>query len=189
MGEWARARTELDEFIRRNPRDPWSRFHRAYSRVNLGDHDGAIVDCDLAIDLNSEVPLFYALRALALAMRHKLDRALADVERAASDPAPTIESGSVPEAGSRAQRGDYAGGLADYHRSFRGRPLDVTMLADQASASALAGHFQAAEADFEAALRAEPVERLDPRPAGPCTSMPRGAITSGRSPTATLPCG
>ena len=69
LGEWGRGRAELDEFIRRVPSEPWSHYHRATSRHNLGDLDGAVADFDVAIELNSEVPLFYGERALALAMR------------------------------------------------------------------------------------------------------------------------
>ncbi|HEY2154471.1 MAG TPA: tetratricopeptide repeat protein [Isosphaeraceae bacterium] len=155
LGEWARGRADLDEFIRRVPREPWSYYHRALCRQNLGDLDEAVADLDRAIELAPEIARFYFQRGLALALRRDLGRALADAERALRSEPRNREflrlRGWV-----RAQQGDYGGALADYALAFEGRPLDATKLADRASVGALAGHREAAAADFEAALRLDP---------------------------------
>jgi serine/threonine protein kinase/tetratricopeptide (TPR) repeat protein len=155
LGEWGRGRVALDEFIRRVPREPWSYFHRALCRQNLGDLDGAVADFDLAIQLAPEIFRFYGQRGLALALRHDLGRAQADAERALRSE-PRNQEFLRLRGWIRAQKGDYGGALADYGLAFEGRPLDATKLADRASAEALAGHHEAAEADFEAALCLDP---------------------------------
>ncbi len=155
LGEWGKGRAELDEFIRRVPSEPWSHYHRATSRHNLGDLDGAVADFNVAIELNPDAPLFYGERAMSLAMRGEPGRALADVEKALKS-TPDHRGYPAPAGlGSRPPR-RLSGCPGRLHSGVRRCALDVIKLADRASVEALAGHHKVAEADFESAVRLDP---------------------------------
>jgi tetratricopeptide (TPR) repeat protein len=80
--DFAGARADADEAVRRRPRDVRAYHIRANVQLQSNDNEGAIASWDQAIALRPEGADFYAGRAAAKAKLQRQDEAKADVSRA-----------------------------------------------------------------------------------------------------------
>lgn len=148
---------ELDQQIRKNPRDASLWVKRAEAQLKRGDAKSAIEDATEAIRIDPRMPAAYAARARVRRTLGDAAGALADLDRALElDPA---QPGTYQERGlTRALLGDLDGAIADLTRAIELDPKMPEPYANRGSIRHLRGDTEAAIADLERALELAPAE-------------------------------
>jgi lipoprotein NlpI len=122
-------------------------FTRAAEWASQGKHDRAILDLDVAIDLDPAVPGQYLNRALALSERGEHERAIRDYG-AAIKLAPDDVRMYIGRAVEWTVLGDYKRASADYEEVIRRQPKNMSGHFGRGRVRFYAGEFMPAASDF-----------------------------------------
>jgi tetratricopeptide (TPR) repeat protein len=124
--------------------------------LNLADSYGAaVLDCNLALLLNDDLPAAYFERAEAYEGEGNTDDAIADFDRFIAL-TPSDPSGYYGRAMLLAEKGDYTNAIADCDRVISLAPLDAHAYDNRGYYQTSIGNYAAATRDFERAMALDP---------------------------------
>lgn len=130
-------------------------YSRGSEFANQGNHDRAIADFDLAIDLDPRLSAAHYNRALSRSHKGESDRAIADYD-AAIKLRPQDTNAYLGRAAEWVAKGEYKRALADFEQAIRLEPLSSAAYSGRARARFYAGDFMAAASDFYRAHQLDP---------------------------------
>jgi len=130
-------------------------YARGAEWASQGNHDRAIADFSMAVELNPKLQAAYYNRALSWSEKNDHDRAIADYS-AAIQLSPQDPRAHIGRAVELTLQGDYKRAIADYENVIRLDPKSMTGYFGRGRARFYAGDFLPAASDF---LRAH---QLDP---------------------------
>ncbi|HLU10262.1 MAG TPA: TIR domain-containing protein [Oceanobacillus sp.] len=117
-GDLAAVRQRLREAEQNDtPTSADEYLQRGKTRLEAGDHDGAIADATAAIRLNPQLVDAYVQRGLARLARRQWDYAIASFSEAIRIQ-PQAAAAYAHRGQAREGKGDYRGALADYHKAL-----------------------------------------------------------------------
>ncbi|MES2564576.1 MAG: tetratricopeptide repeat protein [Pseudomonadota bacterium] len=120
-----------------------------------GNHERAIADFDLALELDPKLDAAYYNRALSHSHRGETERAIADYD-VAIKLRPGRANPHVGRAAEWVAKGDYKRAIADYDQATRIEPQLSSLYFGRARARFYAGEFMSAASDFYRAHQIEP---------------------------------
>jgi tetratricopeptide (TPR) repeat protein len=143
-----KACTRLIEFGGLERRDlAKAYFSRSSEWANQGNHERAVMDLDMAIELDATVPAYYLNRALSSSERGDHNRAVSDYAAALK-----LAPGDVRMYLGRAVEwtvlGDYKQAQADYDEVIRRQPTDMKGYFGRGRVRFYAGDFMQSASDF-----------------------------------------
>jgi lipoprotein NlpI len=130
-------------------------FARGTEYANQDNHDRAIADYDLAIELDPKLALAYYNRALSWSSKGESERAIADYN-AALKLRPNDPNGHIGRAVEYTVQGDYARAIADYELVIRTQPESSAGYFGRGRARFYAGDYMSAASDFYRVHQLEP---------------------------------
>jgi len=122
-------------------------FARGSEWANQGNHERAVLDLDMAIELDPKVPSYYLNRALSLSERGDHERAAVDYG-AAIKLAPNDVRMYLGRAVEWTVLGDYKRAQADYEEVISRQPRDMTGYFGRGRVRFYAGNFMQSASDF-----------------------------------------
>lgn len=122
-------------------------YSRGTELASLGDHDRAIADFNVAVQLDPNSASAYYNRALSWASKGDPDRAIADYD-AALRLNPRDASSHIGRAVEWIAKGDFGRAIADYDDAIRVDPKASAAYFGRARAKYYAGKFESAASDF-----------------------------------------
>jgi lipoprotein NlpI len=130
-------------------------YARGSEWATLGNHDRAIADFSMAIELDPKLAGVHYSRALVLSEKEDHDAAIADYD-AALKLAPKDVTAYVGRAVEWTLKGDYKRAIADYEQAMRYDPTAMAPWFGRGRARFYAGDFKPAASDFVRAHRMDP---------------------------------
>lgn len=130
-------------------------YTRGSEWANQGNHDRAIADFDLALELDAGLDAAYYNRALSRSHRGEPDRAIADYD-AAIKLRPGEVNAYLGRAAEWTAKGDYKRAVADFDQALRLAPQSSSSYFGRARARFYAGDFMPAASDFYRAHQLDP---------------------------------
>jgi len=127
-------------------------FARGFEWANWSNYERAVLDLDMAIELDANVPAYYLNRALYLSERGDHERAADDYGRALKL-APDDVRMYLGRAVEWTVLGDYKQAQADYEQVIRRQPKDVTGYFGRGRVRFYAGDFMQSASDFTRSLQ------------------------------------
>jgi lipoprotein NlpI len=123
--------------------------------ANQGNHERAIADFDVALELDPKLDAAYYNRALSRSHRGEIERAIADYD-AAIKLSPGRANPHIGRAAEWVAKGDYKRAIADYDQALRLEPQSSASYFGRARARFYAGEFMSAASDVYRAHQLEP---------------------------------
>lgn len=120
-----------------------------------GNHDRAVADFTMAIELDPQLPGVYYNRALSFSEKGEHERAIADYD-AALKAAPKDTKIYLARGAEWSLQGDYKRSVADYEQAIRLDSKSMAPYFGRGRARFYAGEFMAAASDFIRAHQIEP---------------------------------
>lgn len=157
--EYDAALKDLDEAIRRNPRDWAALILRGIVRTEQEQPDKALADLDQAARVNPREPIIYLRRAQAWQVKKQTEKAQADVERALEID-PQNSDGHFLRGSFALFLGDAAKAVACLNEAVRLSPRTAKLYIERGRARQSNGEYDWALADFNEAARLEPSSSL-----------------------------
>ena len=130
-------------------------YTRGTEWASQGNHDRAVADYNMAIELDPKLAGAHFNRALSWSEKGDSDRAIADYD-VAIKLAPNDVRAHMGRAVEWTVRGDYKRALADYEEIIRLDPKSLTGYFGRARVRFYAGDFAGATADFSRAHQIDP---------------------------------
>jgi lipoprotein NlpI len=130
-------------------------YTRGLEHMAQRDHDRAIGDFNMAIELDPKLPGLYFNRALSWSEKGEHDRAIADYE-AALHLQPRDPRAHLGRAVEWTMKGDYKRALQDYDEVIRLEPQGMSGYFGRARVRFYAGDFMPAASDFVRAHQLDP---------------------------------
>ena len=130
-------------------------YSRGTEWANQGNHDRALADLGLALELDPGFAPAYYNRALSWSSKGDSDRAIADYG-AALKLRPQDANGYVGRAVEYTVKGDYKRAIADYEAAIRLEPESPSGYFGRGRARYYAGDFMSAASDFYRAHQLDP---------------------------------
>jgi lipoprotein NlpI len=130
-------------------------YTRGTEWASQGNHDRALADYSMAIELDPKLAGAYFNRALSWSEKGDSDRAIADYD-AALKLKPKDSRAHMGRAVEWTVRGDYKRALADYEEMIRLEPKSLTGYFGRARVRFYAGEFASAASDFARAHQIDP---------------------------------
>jgi lipoprotein NlpI len=130
-------------------------YSRGTQWAAQANHDRALADFGLALDLDPNLAVAHYNRALSWSARDETDRAIADYD-AALKLTPSDGDAWIGRAVEWTSRGDYTRALADYDGAIRVRAESAAAYFGRGRVRFYAGDYVGAAADFSRTHRIEP---------------------------------
>jgi len=130
-------------------------YTRGAEWASQGNHDRAIADFSMAVELNPKLQGAYYNRALSWSEKNEHDRAIADYN-AAIQLSPRDAKAHIGRAVELTVQGDYKRAIADYENAIRLDPKSMTGYFGRGRARFYAGDFMLAASDFIRAHQLDP---------------------------------
>jgi lipoprotein NlpI len=130
-------------------------YTRGTEWANQGNHDRALADFDLALELDRTLAPAYYNRALSWSSKGESNRAIADYDSALKL-RPQDANGYVGRAVEYTAKGDYPHAIADYEAAIRIEPQSSSGYFGRGRARYYAGDFMGAASDFYRAHQLDP---------------------------------
>ena len=122
-------------------------YTRGLEWATQGNHERALADFDLAVNLDPKLPSIYYNRALSLSEKGEHDRAIVDYD-AAVRLNPRDARAHTGRAVEWTMKGDYKRALADYEQVIRLEPQGMSGYFGRARVRFYDGNFMPAASDF-----------------------------------------
>ena len=130
-------------------------YSRGTEWASQGNHERAIADFDMSLQLDPKLAVAHYNRALSWSSRGDSERAIADYN-AALKLAPRDANALIGRAVEHAVKGDYARAVSDYDAAARLEPDSASVYFGRGRARFYAGDFPAAASDFYRAHQIDP---------------------------------
>ena len=130
-------------------------YARGVEWAALGNHDRALVDFNMAVDLDPKLPGVYYNRALSWSEKGEHDRAILDYD-AALQITPRDVRSHTGRAVEWTVKGDYKRAVADHEEVIRLEPQSITGYFGRGRARFYSGDFLGAASDFVRSHQIEP---------------------------------
>ena len=130
-------------------------IRRSYANTSMGDHKGAIADCDRALEIRPQYARAYSNRSIAKTRMGDYKGAIADCDRAL-EIRPQYAGAYNNRGNAKTSMDDYKGAIADYDRAIEIRPQDAVMYSNRGITKTRMGDHKGAIADHDRALGINP---------------------------------
>lgn len=154
---WKDELFELDNQVKKQPREASLRLKRAELHIELGDHAAALADLKDAFALDPQEPATYDLRGRILELEDRADDAYADYNRAIAI-GKSNAAAYCHRAGIEARSRRYADAAGDYEKSMSLNPQFAEALHGRGLLSLETGKLQAAWTDLRKAALIMPLD-------------------------------
>ena len=128
---------------------------RGNAKNKMGDYEGAIADCDRALEIRPQYARAYNNRGNAKSNMGDYEGAIADYDRAI-EISPQYTMAYSNRGITKRKMGDYKGAIADYDRAIEISPQYTIAYSNRGVAKSNMGDYEGAIADYDRAIEISP---------------------------------